>query len=248
MPALIETVDLTREFGDLVAVDHLNIRVMAGEIYGLLGPNGAGKTTTLRMLSGLLTPTSGVARILGASPRLAPMEVKAAIGYLTGDTALYARLKPVEILRFFGRLNQADPVWLQSRIDELVSELDMAEFLGRRCEQLSTGQRQRTAIARALVHDPKVLIFDEPTANLDVVSSQFILKRLVTEAERGKAVLLSTHHLDEAELVCHRIGVVHRGRLLAEGTAAELRERVGAESLTQAFLELVGTSDRERVA
>ncbi len=236
--AVIQLTDLTRDFGDLRAVDALSLTVHAGEVYGLLGPNGAGKTTTLRMLAGLLTPTAGEVRVNGATPLESPMVVKQNLGYLTGETALYGRLTPRETLRFFATLNGAQRAWIEERITALSADLGLDEFIDKRCEKLSSGQKQRTAIARALAHDPTVLVLDEPTATLDVVSAQFILDRLTTEAARGKAVLLSTHHMAEAELVCHRIGVIHRGKLLAEGTVDELLEHTGTQSLTQAFLAL----------
>ncbi len=242
--ACIWTHQLSREFGDLKAVDELSFSVNAGQIYGLLGPNGAGKTTTLRMLAGLLSPTSGQLSVMNASPVTNTLEVKASLGYLTGDTALYGRLTPREIMRFFGELNQMDFKKLESRIDELATELELGEFMDKRTELLSTGQRQRTAIARAIVHDPPVLVLDEPTASLDVVSAQFILKRLRTEASKGKAVLLSTHHLSEAELICDRIGVLHRGRLLAEGSIQDLCAQTQTRSLTEAFLALIGEQDQ----
>ena len=239
----IQIQGITKRFGTLVAVNDLSFTVAPGEIFGLLGPNGAGKTTTLRILSGLLTASAGQALIDGASALSDPLEVKRKLGYLTAETALYRRLTPRELLRFFARLNGLDKVWIESRIETLSQELGLEDFLDRRCEKLSSGQKQRTAIGRALVHDPAVLVFDEPTATLDVLSAQFILKRLRLEAERGKAVLLSTHHMAEAELVCDRIGIIHRGELRAEGTVASLRERTGADSLAQAFLALVSESD-----
>jgi len=240
---VIRLEELTRDYGDLRAVDRLNLTVEAGEVYGLLGPNGAGKTTTLRMLAGLLTPSFGTASVGGASPIDEPMVVKTRLGYLTGDTALYGRLTPRETLRFFARLNGREADWIEARIEAMAEELGLTEFLDKRCEKLSSGQKQRTAIARALAHDPAVLVLDEPTATLDVVSAQFILDRLTREAADGKAVLLSTHHMAEAELVCDRIGVIHRGRLLAEGTVAQLCEHAGAQSLTQAFLTLVNQEE-----
>jgi len=241
--AAIELTGLTRDFGELRAVDDVSLRVQPGEIYGLLGPNGAGKTTSIRMLAGLLTPTAGRVSVLGASPADDPAEVKRNLGYLTGDTALYGRLTPREILRFFGRLNGRPDDWIAARTEELSGELGLSEFIDRRCEKLSSGQKQRTAIARALVHDPLVLVLDEPTATLDVLSAQFILDRLKVEAARGKAVLLSTHHLSEAELVCERIGIIHRGRLIAEDTSEALQASVGADNLTTAFLSIIAAAE-----
>ncbi|MFT5433200.1 MAG: sodium transport system ATP-binding protein [Myxococcota bacterium] len=244
-PPAVQLIDLTRDFGALRAVDRVSLQVQHGEIYGLLGPNGAGKTTSIRMLAGLLTPSSGTAEVLGVNPADDPKAVKGALGYLTGDTALYGRLTPREILRFFGTLNGKKADWIGLRIEELSEELGLGEFIDRRCEKLSSGQKQRTAIARALVHDPDVLVLDEPTATLDVLSAQFILDRLTVEAERGKAVLLSTHHLPEAELICHRIGIIHRGRLIAEDTAQNLRAQTGSDNLTAAFLALISAAEAE---
>ena len=230
---------LTREFGDVRAVDELSFHVERGEVYGLLGPNGAGKTTTLRILAGMMQPTSGSVDVLGTRPGDNLLELRRRLGYLTADTGLYARLTPREVLTFFARVSGIAESQVSSRIERLKDELGLGEFIDRRCEKLSSGQTQRTAIARALVHEPDVLIVDEPTATLDVLAAQFILKRLRTEADRGKAVLLSTHHLSEAELVCDRIGVIHRGRLCGEGTVSELKQATGADSLTEAFLRLV---------
>jgi len=236
---LIKVTGLRRQFGSLCAVDDLSFQVFPGEVYGLLGPNGAGKTTTLRTLAGLLQVTDGTVVVDGKSPSTEAMEVRHSLGYLTSDTALYERLTPRETLHFFGRLNGMTSSALDSRVQQLTIDLGLTEFLERRCEKLSTGQRQRTAIARALIHDPTVLVLDEPTASLDVLASRFILDCLKLEAEKGKAVLLSTHNLTEAELVCDRIGVLHNGRLLGEGTAAELRDITSASSLSEAFLKLI---------
>lgn len=242
----IEIDHLTRDYGSLRAVDDVSLHVKTGEIYGLLGPNGAGKTTSLRVLAGLLTPTTGEARLCGHRVLDDPLAARGRLGYLTGDTGLYGRLTPRETLRFFGRLNGWGDSAINARIEALSEELGLTEFLDRQCDKLSSGQKQRTTIARALCHDPDVLVLDEPTATLDVVSAQFILDRLVAEAAAGKAVLLSTHHMAEAELVCHRIGVIHRGRLLAEGSASDLLELTGTTTLTQSFLSLVNTAEAGR--
>ena len=231
--------NLVRDFGDVQAVAGLTFSVRPGEVYGLLGPNGAGKTTTLRILAGMMQPTSGVVRVLGSPPRENLLELRRRLGYLTADTGLYARLTPREVLTFFARVAGMSPAEIKTRIAYLEDALGLGEFIDRRCEKLSSGQTQRTAIARALVHDPDVLIVDEPTATLDVLAAQFIIERLRAEADAGKAVLLSTHHLSEAELVCDRIGIIHQGTLRGEGTVAELKERTGATSLTGAFLALV---------
>jgi sodium transport system ATP-binding protein len=233
---------LVKRFVTKTAVDGLSFSVAAGEIYGLLGPNGAGKTTTLRVLAGLLTPTSGSARIAGADVSADPLEVRRQLGFLTNTTGLYARLTGAELLVYFARLHGLAPEAADARIAALTSALRLRSFLGRRCEALSTGERQRLSIARAMLHDPAVLIFDEPTAGLDVLASRFLRAFVKAERDRGKAVIFSTHYLAEAELLCDRIGLLHQGRLIGEGSPAALREAAGgAPSLEEAFLRLVGT-------
>ncbi|MBT9557192.1 MAG: ABC transporter ATP-binding protein [Myxococcales bacterium] len=248
-PTLIEVSGLRREFEadrrqgpaaePFVAVDGIDFSVLAGEIYGLLGPNGAGKTTTIRMIAGLLRPTEGTVRLMGRVVTDDLLAAKRALGYLTADTGLYGRLTPREILRFFGELHGFSRARTDERIAALSADLDLEEFLDRRAEKLSSGQKQRAAIARALVHDPAVLVLDEPTAALDVLSAKFILDLLRVEASRGKAIIFSTHHMSEAELVCDRIGIIHRGQMRAEGTVSALLEATGEPSLTRAFLRLV---------
>jgi sodium transport system ATP-binding protein len=212
--------------------------VQPGEIYGLLGPNGAGKTTTLRMLAGLMRPTSGRARINGHDIGTQPS--RAGIGYLTAHTGLYQRLSPHELLAYFGALHGLSPARRAARVDELLGLLDMGSFADLRCGALSTGQRQRTNIARALIADPAVLILDEPTLGLDVLSNRIILDFVRHQRRCGKAILLSTHYLDEAERLCDRIGLLHEGRLIAEGDMPALRARAGREHLSDIFLALIG--------
>jgi ABC-type multidrug transport system ATPase subunit len=221
------------------AVDGLSFSVREGEIYGLLGPNGAGKTTTLRMLSGLLTPTSGVAYIAGTSLQDYPLLGKANIGFLTAQTGLYQRLSVRELLGYFGRLYGLNDPRLTDRVQELVELIEMGSFADIRCGALSTGQRQRASIARTLIHDPPILILDEPTLGLDVLSNRVILGFIRRQREEGKTILLSTHYLDEAETMCDRIGFLHRGGLLAEGTLDDLRRLAGRERLSEIFLELI---------
>ena len=225
------------------AVDGLSFRVAAGEIYGLLGPNGAGKTTTLRMLSGLMRPTSGRAVLAGVDVADDPQAVKRAIGFLTANTGLYQRLSPRELLIFFGELHGLSNQDVRARVDHLIGWLDMGDFADLRCGGLSTGQRQRTSIARTLVADPPILILDEPTLGLDVLSNRVILDFVVRERQVGKAILLSTHYLHEAEKICDRVGLLHNGRLLAKGTVRELLAMSGQASLGEAFLKLVGVGD-----
>ncbi len=231
---------LTKAFGAALAVDDLSFSVARGEIYGLLGPNGAGKTTTLRMLAAILTPTAGRAAIAGVDVARDPQAARRRIGFLTGTTGLYARLSGRELLRYFGGLHHMPDAAIAERMALLAGLLDLDGFLGKRCEALSTGQRQRLSVARAVLHDPAVLILDEPTVGLDVLASRFLRDFVRGERDRGKAVIFSTHYLAEAELLCDRIGLLHRGRMLAEDAPAALRARAGdASSLEEAFLRLV---------
>jgi sodium transport system ATP-binding protein len=241
MAAPVIVVDqLVKSFGRVSAVDGLSFSVDAGEIYGLLGPNGAGKTTTLRILAAMLTPTAGRASLAGLDVATDPQAARRRIGFLTGTTGLYARLTGRELLTYFGRLHGLAAPAIAARVDLLARALDVAPLLDRRCEALSTGQRQRLSVARAVLHDPSVLVLDEPTVGLDVLGSRFLRDFVRAERDRGKAVLFSTHYLAEAELLCDRIGLLHQGRLLAEGTPPALRALAGgAPSLEEAFLRLV---------
>ncbi|HEY3245027.1 MAG TPA: ABC transporter ATP-binding protein [Phycisphaerae bacterium] len=226
--------------GETAAVNGLCFRVQQGQIYGLLGPNGAGKTTTLRILSGLMQPTAGRALLAGHDVAQDAKQVKRVIGFLTANTGLYQRLSPRELLTYFAELHGMPPAAAQARVDHLIERLGITEFADLRCGALSTGQRQRTNIARALVGDPPILIMDEPTLGLDVLSNRVILDFIMRERRDGKTILLSTHYLDEAEGMCDRVGLLHNGRLIAEGTIAELRAQVGAQRLSDIFLKLVG--------
>lgn len=221
------------------AVDGITFQVEPGEIYGLLGPNGAGKTTTQRVIAGLLTPSSGNVVVNGADVTLEPSRAKRALGFLTANSGLYHRLTPREVLPYYARLHHLDRATARRRTEELIEWLDMREFADSRCGSLSTGQKQRTNIARALIADPPVLILDEPTLGLDVISNQLILRFILRERDAGKAVLLSTHYLHEAETLCDRIGLLHRGRLIAEGDMSRLQAQTGCERLTEIFLLMV---------
>ena len=223
------------------AVRDLSFRVKKGMIYGLLGPNGAGKTTTLRILSGLLAPTSGTAMVDGHDVIEQPIAAKRAIGFLTANTGLYQRLSVVELLVYFARLNGLDARWAKDRAIELVDVFDMGSFADHRCGVLSTGQRQRANIARALVADPPVLILDEPTLGLDVLSNRTILNFIDRQRVAGKTIILSTHYLDEAETMCDMIGLLHNGKLIVEDTIEQLRQMTGTERLSNIFLKLVGS-------
>ena len=226
------------------AVDGLSFRVGEGRIYGLLGPNGAGKTTTLRMLSGLMAPTSGSAVLAGFNVATQPTNVKRVIGFLTANTGLYQRLSARELIEYFARLHGMEPDRARARADTLINRLGIGEFADLRCGALSTGQKQRVNIARALVADPPILIMDEPTLGLDVLSGRVILEYIKRQRDQGKAIILSTHYLDEAETMCDCIGLLHDGRLVAEGDLESLRTLSGEERLSDIFLKLIHADEK----
>jgi ABC-2 type transport system ATP-binding protein/sodium transport system ATP-binding protein len=235
---------LTRRFalpggGEVVAVDDLSFSVAAGEVYGLLGPNGAGKTTTLRMLLGLLRPSSGWATIEGYSSLDEPDEVKRRVGLVSASAGLYPNLSVREQLLFFADLYGVSPVAARGELGRLADLLGLTELLSRRCATLSTGQKQRVNLARALIHQPPVLLLDEPTLGLDVLGSQVVVEFVAHLRNQGKAVILTTHRLDEAERLCDRFGLLHRGRLVCTGTLPELRAATGCTSLVEMFINLV---------
>lgn len=236
MTAMFVARDLRKQFATVTAVDGVSLEVNAGEIVGLLGPNGAGKTTTLRMLTGVLSPTTGQVLIRGSDVRERPLEAKRCIGFLSGDTQLYQRLTPREVLRYFGLLYGLTEAQLVQRIALLLGELEMTSFADRPCRTLSSGQKQRANIARALLHQPEILMLDEPTAALDVVSGHFIHEAIVRERSAGRAVLFSTHIMSEAERLCDRIYLLHEGRIADHGTLEEILSRAGCDNLTDAFL------------
>jgi sodium transport system ATP-binding protein len=242
---MIEAQGLGKVFKDkkrglVCAVDSVSFRCQPGQIYGLLGANGAGKTTTLRMLATILEPTSGTAKVAGFDVKREPEKVRANVGFLSTATALYGRLSAREMVEYFGRLNGMDGDRLRKAVDELFHALDMESFGDRRCEKLSTGMKQKVSIARTLVHDPPVMIFDEPTVGLDVMTARSIIAFIRLCRERGKTVIFSTHVMSEAEKLCDRIGIIHNGKLLSEGTLAELRQRSGKTDLEDIFVGIVG--------
>ncbi|MEL6971420.1 MAG: ABC transporter ATP-binding protein [Bacteroidota bacterium] len=240
MSNLIEARGLTKDFGDFRAVNEVSFTVEKGEIFGLLGPNGAGKTTTLRMLSGLLSPTAGEASINGFSMQQEQMKARRSLGFLTGDMDLYRRLNPRELLLYFGKLYETPKAELEERVERLIEAFGITPFVDRHCEKLSTGQKQRVSIARTLVHDPQVVVLDEPTTGLDIMASEFILQFIRKMAkEEGKALIFSTHNLTEVERLCDRIAVVHQGNLVYLGDIAGIKAQTGTSTLPQAFFELV---------
>ena len=224
--------------GVIRAVDNLSFSTGPGSIYGLLGANGAGKTTTLRMLATLLKPVAGTATVAGFDVAREPEKVRARVGFMATSTALYGRLTARETLMYFGRLNGLADSEIATRAGRIARELDMEDFMDRRVEKFSTGMKQKLSIARMLIHDPEVMIFDEPTNGLDVMAARAIVQFIRACRARGKTVVYSTHVMREVEKLCDRIGIMHDGRLLAEGTLDELRTRYGERDLEEIFVRV----------
>lgn len=242
---MIEAVKLCKNFkdkkrGDIHAVDSVSFSCKPGEIYGLLGANGAGKTTTLRVLATILAPTSGTACVAGFDVVRQPQKVRAHVGFLSTATALYDRLTAFETVEYFGQLYGLDSATIKRRAGEIFKALDMEEFRDRRCAKLSTGMKQKVSIARTLVHDPPVMIFDEPTNGLDVMAARSITDFIRQCRDRGKTVIFSTHIMTEAEKLCDRIGIIHAGKIQAEGTLDEMRGYYGKNDLEEIFVAVSG--------
>jgi sodium transport system ATP-binding protein len=240
---MIQVHQLTKRFplprgGEIVAVDQLSFTVEPGEVYGLLGPNGAGKTTTLRMILGLLRPTSGQALVAGYSSAELPDEVKRRVGLVSSSAGLYPWLTVREMLLFFADLYGVPPATAADQLRRLSRLVGLTEFLNQRCTTLSTGQKQRVNLARALIHQPPIMLLDEPTLGLDVFGSQVVTEYIAHLRAEGKAAILTTHRLDEAERLCNRFGLLHRGRLVCEGTLAELQASTGCSKLVEMFLKM----------
>lgn len=250
---MIEVRELSKVFtdkkrGTVRAVDGVTFECKPGRIFGLLGANGAGKTTTLRVLASLLSPTSGTAVVAGYDVRTDPQKVRENIGFLTGSTALYGRLSAREMVEYFGKLNGLDGRELSERIESIFTDLDMHDFAKGKCDKLSTGQKQRVSIARSIVHRPAVMVFDEPTTGLDVMTSRTIMSFIEKCRREGRTVLFSTHIMSEVERLCDEIGVMHRGRIVARGSVENLRAQTGESALESVFLKLVADSEKKGVA
>lgn len=241
---MLEVKSLTRVFfdpkrGEFTAVNGLNFYAKEGEVFGLLGPNGAGKTTTLRMVAAILKPSSGNITLNGKQLDVSNEDVRRAIGFLSASTGLYERLTPREILTYFAKLFKYPTSGIRKRVDEMIEAFHMESYADTRCEKLSTGMLQRVSIARAVVHDPALLIMDEPTSGLDVIAKQSIYEFVLQCKNQNKIILFSTHLMNEAERLCDRIGILHRGKLFAIGTLEELRELTGQHYLEDIFLSIV---------
>jgi len=247
---LIEARHLAKRYGDKVAVKDISFDVYGGEVFGFLGPNGAGKTTTLKMIVGLLQPTSGTVRVAGYEVQAQPRLAKASCGYVPDTPNLYAKLTGRELLRFVGDLYDLDRTQAVRRIDELLRMFDLANAANDTVDSYSHGMQQKASLAAALMHDPRVLILDEPTVGLDPKSARLIKDILRQLADRGAAVMLSTHILEIAERMCDRIGIINKGELVAVGTMEELRRlgQSGQTSLEDIFLGLTGGTEETAIA
>jgi sodium transport system ATP-binding protein len=242
---MIATQDLTKVFhdkkrGEIRAVDSVSIECRPGRVYGLLGLNGAGKTTLMRLLSTTLRPTSGTARVGGFDILEEPERVKEQIGFLSGDTGLYQRLTAEETVSYFGRLNGMERKALKERVDQMFDRFGMNDFRARRVGKLSTGMKQKISIARTFVNDPEVLILDEPTIGLDVVTSRGIIDFIRESKQADKCILFSTHVMWEAQKLCDDIAIIHKGRILEVGTLEQLRAKTGLNDLDDIFVKIVG--------
>jgi len=229
--------------GEVRAVDGVDFVCARREILGLLGANGAGKTTTLRMLCTVLQPTAGRARVMEHDVTEEPERVRASLGFYSASTALYPKITPRETLRFFARVNRYPGDRVEARVDEVIQRFGLADYADSRVEKLSTGMKQKVSIARTMVHDPPVLIFDEPTVGLDVLNAIELRKIIAQLRGDGKAILFSTHIMSEAEQLCDRIAIIHHGRILATGTLAALRADTGLHYLEEIFVHHAGAGE-----
>jgi sodium transport system ATP-binding protein len=231
---------LTKSFRDSVlALDHVSFEVKPGEIFGLIGPNGAGKTTALRILSTILQPTAGTATVAGFDVVSQSAEVRRRIGFQSATTGIYERMTAWEIVEYFGRLNAMDEATLARRLEEVFGQLQMNDFRQVLGGRMSTGMKQKVSIARAIIHDPPVLIFDEPTAGLDILVQRAVLETIKHLRTRGRCILFSTHIMREVERLCDRVAIVHKGKLLTCGTLEELRQQHEQHDLEELFFKLV---------
>lgn len=245
---MIHVENLTKQFADLKrggikAVDRVSFEVHPGEIFGLLGPNGAGKTTCLRILSTVLRPSGGRATVAGYDVGTQPEEVRANIGFMSGNTGIYDRMTAWEMVEYFGRLYGLEENELQERLEAIFTMLQMQDIRDLLGAKMSTGMKQKVSIARTIIHDPPVLIFDEPTSGLDVLVARAVLKAIEALREQGKCIIFSTHIMREVEKLCDRIAIIHRGRILATGSVADLEARYHEPDMEELFFDLISQNE-----
>ena len=228
----------TRKKKTIDAVKGISFNVAPGEIYGLLGPNGAGKSTTLRMVAGLMEPQKGTITVFGNDTKTAPEKVRSGLGFLSTDLGVYGRFTPRELLRLFGEFQGVDPTVAERRGMHLLERLELTDFADVKMESFSSGQKQKVSIARALLHDPKAVLFDEPTTGLDVLTAKTVLDLLKIMKEEGRAVIVSTHILPMVEQMCDRVGIIFDGKRHGDASPGEILARFGVSTLDEVFFKL----------
>jgi sodium transport system ATP-binding protein len=238
---MIEVIELSKQFKKIKAVDNISFKVNKGEIVGLLGENGAGKTTTLRMIATMLKPTGGTVKVNGFNVISEGSRVRGEIGILFGgEVGLYDRLTARENIKYFAQLNGMSKRETEKSIDFLVETLDMGEYVDRRVGKFSRGMKQKVAIARSIVHEPTVMLFDEPTAGLDVTAAKIVQEFILKCKEENRAIIFSSHSMSEVEKLCDRLVIIHKGKIVEEGTKEELKLKYNNEDLEEIFVKLVG--------
>mgnify|MGYP001076983187 CR=1 FL=1 len=249
---MIKVNHLKKEFfdkkrGKIEAVNDINFHCHKNQIFGLLGPNGAGKTTTLRILATMMKPTAGEVLVNGYQVVKEAHKVRQSIGFLSGETGLYDRFTPRETILFFGRINGLSEKLISSRMSDIFKILDMDSFKDVRVDKLSTGMKQKLSIARAIIHNPPILILDEPTVGLDVITARVVVNYIKEFRSQGKCIIFSTHQMAEAEKLCDEIAIIHKGKILSSGTLAELQEKFQEQDLEEIFFKLVKVRIEEKV-
>ncbi len=253
---MIEVIGLNKEFDlskkqmaeagvttkKLKVLDNVNFHCQPGRIFSLLGPNGAGKTTTLRIIATILSPTSGAVKVCGMDTTKNGAKTRAKIGFLTGTTGLYERLTPDEVIRYYARLNGIEKPELEKRKDRLYTLLDMHDFAKKRIGKLSTGMKQKVSIVRTMIHDPEVVVFDEPTAGLDVITAKNIIELIRDCRESNKTVIFSSHIMSEVDMLCDDLAIIHKGKIMFNDTMDNFRKNMQTDTLTEEFIRVVNES------
>jgi len=247
---MIQVEGLTKIFhdkkrGKIVAVNNLQFNCQKGQVFGLLGPNGAGKTTTLRILATMILPTKGEIMVNGLDVVRHAAKVRRQIGFLSSETGLYDRFTPRETILFFGRINGMEDKIIEKRMAEIFQNLGMEDFQDVRVNKLSTGMKQKLSIARSIIHNPPVLILDEPTVGLDIITAKTVIEYVKSFRDQGKCIIYSTHIMREAEKLCDRIAIIHQGNLIAQGTLEELKKNSSFDDLEEIFFELINQGDNQ---